>query len=375
MTSALDLVIIGLSITSSWGNGHATTYRGLVRELARRGHRVLFLERDVPWYAENRDMPDPPWCETRLYASYEDLVERFRARVRAADVVVVGSYVPEGARVGAWVTSLARGKCAFYDIDTPVTLRSVERGACEYLTGELISRYELYLSFTGGPLLARLERRFGAARARPLYCSVDPSVHFPEPREADWDLGYIGTYSTDRQPVLDRLLLEPARTWQEGRFIVAGPQYPRDIAWPANVQRTDHLAPADHRRFYSGQRFGLNVTRADMVKTGWSPSVRLFEAAACGTPIVSDWWPGLESFFEPGRDILVARTARDVLSILREMPERDRAAIARSARARVLSEHTAARRAETLEQWLQELLDAGAVQRAGGLRRRAAEAT
>src|SRR5437868_7052738 len=166
----MKLVILGLSITSSWGNGHATNYRGLVRALAARGHDVLFLERDVPWYAANRDLPEPPWGSTELYESLDDLGERFADDVRDADLVAVGSFVPEGADVGRWVVDTAGGVTAFYDIDTPVTLARLERGERDYLTPELVRRYALYLSFTGGPILERIERVFGAGRARPFYC-------------------------------------------------------------------------------------------------------------------------------------------------------------------------------------------------------------
>ncbi|MGD0676478.1 MAG: glycosyltransferase [Polyangiaceae bacterium] len=360
MSSGLDFVIIGLSITSSWGNGHATTYRGLVRELAQRGHRLLFLERDVPWYALNRDMARPPGCETKLYGSFEELTDRFERDVRAADVVIVGSYLPEGARVGAWVLAHTRGNAIFYDIDTPVTLREVESGTCDYLTPELAARYDLYLSFTGGPTLARLQSRFGARRARPLYCAVDPEVHFVEPCEVRWDLGYLGTYSADRQTTLTSLLVEPACEWPEGRFAVVGPQYPEELRWPLNVMRLDHLAPGDHRGFYNAQRFTLNINRLDMARAGWSPSVRLFEAAACATPIITDAWPGLEAFFEPGREVIVARTPGEVIATLQRTAEGDRRTIGHRARVRALAEHTAAHRAETLEGWVRELLDAGA---------------
>lgn len=375
MNDALDFVILGLSITSSWGNGHATTYRALVRELSLRGHGVLFLERDVPWYASNRDMAAPPFGRTELYSSFEQLADEHADAVRDADVVIVGSYVPEGKRVGAWVQSLATGKTAFYDIDTPVTMRAVQRGTCEYLSAELVPRYDLYLSFTGGPTLETLETRFGAARARPLYCSVDPALHFPERAPARWDMGYLGTYCADRQPALEALLIEPARAWPRGRFVVAGPQYPEDLAWPANVERTQHLAPGEHRAFYNAQRFALNITRADMARAGWSPSVRLFEAAACATPVVSDPWAGLDTFFEPGREILVARTAREALAILQETPERERLAIGRRARQRVLSGHTAERRAEELERWVREVFESDATRRGVGWRGAAWEAT
>jgi spore maturation protein CgeB len=352
----LKLAFLGLSITSSWGNGHATTYRGLIRELARRGHDVLFLERDVPWYADNRDLPRPPYCRTALYRGLEDLRDRFASEVRAADFTVVGSYVPDGVAVGEWALEAARGPVAFYDIDTPVTLAKLARGDEEYLAARLIPRYALYLSFTGGPALESLEQQYGSPAARALYCSVDPSLYHPEAAEARWDLGYLGTYSADRQPALDRLLLEPARRWPEGHFAVVGPQYPDDVAWPANVHRDPHLAPAEHRGFYCRQRFTLNVTRADMVRAGYSPSVRLFEAAACGTPVVSDWWEGLDTLFEPGREILVSRSPEETLRYLREMPEAERRGIGRRARDRVLAAHTAAHRAAEFEEYVHAAL-------------------
>jgi len=349
------IVIMGLSITSSWGNGHATTYRGLMRELAARGHDVLFLERDVPWYAANRDLPSPPFGRTELYTSLEDLKDRFTREVRRADIAIVGSYVPEGVAVGKWVTATARGRKAFYDIDTPVTVAALARGGAEYLSRELVPRYDLYLSFTGGPILRRIEREFGSPRARVLHCSTDPGVYFPERRRIEWEMGYLGTYSADRQPALERLMLEPARRWTEGRFIVAGPLYPPTVRWPRNVVRTEHLAPPEHRAFYNSQRFTLNVTRADMVRAGYSPSVRLFEAAACGTPIITDYWPGLESIFKIGTEILVARSPEDTLRWLR-LPDEERLAIGERARERVLARHTAGHRAEELERYIYHLL-------------------
>ncbi len=348
----LDIVFLGLSLTSSWGNGHATTYRGLVRELVRRGHRVLFLERDLPWYADNRDLPRPPWGRIELYRGLEELKDRYDRDVREADLVVVGSFVPQGIAVGEWVVERATGKTAFYDIDTPVTLARLARHDCDYLSEALVRRYDLYLSFTGGPTLRRIERELGARVARPLYCSVDPELYRPEARDVLWDVGYLGTYGEDRQPVLERLLLEPARRWRDGRFVVAGPQYPREIRWPPNVARIEHLAPPQHASFYGAQRFALNATRRDMVKAGWSPSVRLFEAAACGTPVVSDEWEGIGTFFRPGEEILLARTPDEVVRIIRRTAEGERRRIGEAARARVLSEHTAAHRAAALESYV-----------------------
>jgi spore maturation protein CgeB len=355
-SESLSIVILGLSITSSWGNGHATTYRGLVRELVARGHRVVFLERDLPWYAANRDLPKPPFGKTHLYKSLLQLKRRFAVIVREADLVIVGSFVPEGIAVGEWVQRTARGATAFYDIDTPVTLARLASGEVDYLSRALIPRYDLYLSFTGGALLDRLARDFGARAPRPLYCSVDPALYAPERRRLRWDLGYMGTYSDDRQPVLAELLCAPARASPEARFAVVGPQYPKGLDWPANVRRITHLAPDRHRAFYNAQRFTLNVTRAAMRRAGWSPSVRLFEAAACGVPIVSDRWPGLESFFRPSHEILIAGTAADVLAYLHDLPEAERRQIGERARRRVLAGHTAAHRAAELEQYALEAL-------------------
>jgi spore maturation protein CgeB len=354
---SLNIVIIGLTITSSWGNGHATTYRGLVRELSRRGHSVLFLEHDKPWYASNRDLPNPPFGRTELYASVADLQRRFATDVAAADLVIVGSYVPEGVAVGHWVVRNARGGVtAFYDIDTPVTLAKLARGDHEYLSPDLIPLYNRYLSFTGGPTLRHLERDLGSPRALPLYCSVDPDLYHPEPAEHRWDLGYLGTYSPDRQPPLDCLLLEPARQLPSTPFVVAGPQYPADIAWPANVDRIEHLPPAQHRTFYNQQTFTLNITRADMVRAGYSPSVRLFEAAACGVPIISDPWPGLDTLFTPNDEIIIAHSTDDVLRALRDITLDHAKRIGDAARQRVLHAHTAAHRAAELEQYALEAL-------------------
>jgi len=344
----VKLVVLGLSLSSSWGNGHATTYRALLRAFARRGHEVLFLERDVPWYGAHRDLPDPPFCRLAFYADLPELQRRWGAEVARADAVIVGSYVPDGVAVGRWAQATARGTTAFYDIDTPVTLAKLAAGDHEYLSPELIPGYRLYLSFTGGPTLQDLERRLGSPAARALYCSVDAEAYRPVSAPRRWDLSYLGTYSPDRQPTLERLLLEPARRAPHLRFCVAGPQYPGDIAWPANVERLEHVPPADHPRFYAASRFTLNVTRADMIAAGWSPSVRLFEAGACGSPIISDLWEGLGSLFAPGREIVLAEDADAVLRAL-SLDEAARDALARAARARILAAHTADHRAGELE--------------------------
>ncbi len=344
----LNCVFLGLTLTSTWGNGHATTYRGLLKELRKRGHSVTFLERDVPWYADNREFSQSPYCDILLYRSVAELQACYTPLIRDADVVVIGSYVPEGVAVGEWVTSVARNCTAFYDIDTPVTLASLKASKCEYLSYQLIPKYQIYFSFTGGPLLQHIEGQLGSPCARPLYCSVDPSLYFPEPGSMRWDLAYLGTYAPDRQPAVEQLMLSVASGMPNRSFAVAGPQYPANIAWPSNVERIEHLPATQHCEFYNAQRFTLNLTRQDMIAAGYSPSVRLFEAAACGTPILTDNWPGLASFFDPSTEIVPVSTPGDVTSNL-QMPDEQRLEIADKARKRTLRCHTAAVRAQEFE--------------------------
>jgi spore maturation protein CgeB len=351
----MNIVILGLSITSTWGNGHATTFRSLVRALSDRKHNILFLERDVEWYADQRDLAEPPFCQLGLYTTLTDLKDRFHAEVRVADLVILGSYVPEGVAVAEWITRHAQGPVAFYDIDTPVTMAKLAKGDQEYLSPDLIPRFDLYLSFTGGPFLERLASRFGARMARPLYCSADPNIYYPQPVQKLWDVGYLGTYSADRQGSFERLLLAPANLWPSGRFIVAGSQYPPDIRWPSNLTRILHLPSPGHRRFYNQQRFTLNLTRDPMVRAGFSPSVRLFEAASCGTAIISDSWAGLETFFEPEKEILVAASTSDVLDMTRTISDARCVELGQAARRRFLQEHTPDHRAAQLEGYLADL--------------------
>lgn len=352
----MKLVVLGLSLSSSWGNGHATTYRALLAAFRARGHEVLFLERDVPWYADQRDLIEPGYCRLEFYANLQSL-EAWRGEIAAADAVIIGSYVPEGMAVGHYVQQHAGGVTAFYDIDTPVTLADIEAGTCNYLQPSLIPDFDVYLSFTGGPTLKLLEQRYGSPAARPLYCSVDDGAYRPMDVRKRWDLSYLGTYSPDRQASLEKLLLQPARLMPERRFVVAGPQYPGDIDWPDNVARIEHLRPSEHSAFYSASRYTLNVTRADMRQAGWSPSVRLFEAAACGTPIISDIWPGIEELFAPNKEIILADKFEQIVVTLDE----DRSDLGLAARQRVIASHTATKRAEELERHLLE----GAVRKRG----------
>lgn len=346
----MKITMIGLSLSSSWGNGHATTYRSLINGLRSHGHTVDFYEREEPWYAAHRDLPD---CDSlHFYGSADELLHDHKSSLLSSDLVMIGSFVRETPRLISGLKRNAQGVLAFYDIDTPVTVAQLRLDRCEYLHRELMPEFDLYLSFSGGAVLDEL-RTLGAARPVPLYCSVDPQVHAPVDVECNDDLGYLGTYSADRQAPLTELLLEPAAKWADGRFTVAGPQYPETVEWPANVRHVAHVPPGQHATFYCSQRFTLNLTRSDMRQMGYSPSVRLFEAACCGTPIISDYWEGLDSFFDTEHEILVADRGADVLNYVQRLSEQERESIGAAARRRVLANHTGERRAEELESYLE----------------------
>lgn len=347
----MKIVVFGLSVTSSWGNGHATTYRALLTGLRRRGHQIIFFEKNEEWYASNRDLPNPEFCRVHLFENWRSVLGAARRELADCDVAVVGSYFADGIQAANEIASSRAPVKAFYDIDTPVTVSSLQAGGAPYLRPEQVNIFDLYLSFTGGPILAHLESKFGARRAVPCYCSFEPKVYYPRGRfcRYDCDLSYMGTYAADRQAKLDELFIGTARALPEKRFLLAGPQYPASVKCPANIRRIRHLSPRWHPHFYSSSRLTLNLTRKQMVNWGYSPSVRLFEAAACGCAIVSDAWPGLESFFSVGEEILLAESGRDVVTLLTEAGDSELRKVGEAARARVIEEHSSERRAEEFE--------------------------
>jgi spore maturation protein CgeB len=351
----LKIVFIGLTITSSWGNGHATTFRGLIKALARRGHSITFLEKDVQWYADNRDLKDPDYCKVILYKDTAELKEKYLDVITDADLAIVGSYVSDGVETGWLVQKNAKGITAFYDIDTPVTLAKLQNRDYEYISPEQIPYYDIYLSFTGGPVPEYLHTQYNSPLPKVFYCSVDPEIYFPDKSDNyNWDMGYLGTYSKDRQNSLDTLFINTARELKDKKFIAAGPQYPDNIIWPPNVERVEHLDPSKHRKFYTSQRYTLNITRSDMIETGFSPSVRIFEAAACGTPVISDRWKGIETLLEPETEILLVDDTEDVLNILKDLTEDKRLEIGNAAMKKILKHHTADNRALQLEEYYSE---------------------
>lgn len=354
----MKIVVFGLTISSSWGNGHATLWRGLCRALARRGHRVVFFEQDTPYYAGNRDLFSVPGGDLVLYQSWEANRRRAATEIADADVAMVTSYCPDGLAATELVLDQARGLKVFYDLDTPVTLSRVKAGESTGYIGEGGLRgFDLVLSYTGGEALRLLMHDLGARRVAPLYGHVDPEQHRPVERVERFmaDLSYLGTYAADRQAMLEALFVEPARRRPAQRFLIGGAQYPPDFPWAQNIFFVRHLPPDEHPAFFSSSRLTLNVTRQAMAAMGWCPSGRLFEAAACGAPILSDAWEGLDTFFAPGREILVAASTDEAVAAL-DLSDAELRRIGQAGRDRVLSEHTSDRRAVELEQALDEAI-------------------
>ncbi|WP_119679057.1 CgeB family protein [Indioceanicola profundi] len=340
----MKLLVFGLTMSSSWGNGHATLWRGLAAALARRGHKLVFLERDQSWYADNRDMTElPAPGELVLYRDWEEAVAVARRHLPDADAAMVTSYCPDGIAASELVLEEARGTRIFYDLDTPVTLSRLEAGeTLDYVPPGGLSGFDLVLSYTGGRALDLLRDRLGAKRTVPLYGHVDPAVHRPTEPQSHYrsDLSYLGTYAEDRQQALEKLFIDAARQLPDRRFCIGGAQYPQDFPWTDNIFFVRHLPPAEHPAFFSSSRLTLNVTRKAMAEMGWCPSGRLFEAAACGCPLISDHWEGLDHFFTPGEEILVAKSTEDTEAAV-EMEDQPLRSIAEAARARVLADHTA----------------------------------
>jgi spore maturation protein CgeB len=348
----LKIVIFGLSITSSWGNGHATTYRALLKALRERGHHIVFFEKNQEWYESNRDLPHPEFCDLRLFEDWNSILSSVRDELEGCHVAVAGSYFPDGISAVQEILDSKAPVKAFYDIDTPITVANLRAGGTDFLHASQVAGFDLYFSFTGGPLLAQLESEFGVRRAVPLYCSVDPQQHYPRKscKRYQCDLSYMGTYAADRKPKVDRLFTTVAAGLPEMKFLLAGPQYPANLKWPKNVRHIHHLSPHWHPHFYSSSRLTLNLTREAMVASGFSPSVRLFEAAACGATLVSDFWTGLDTFLQTGEEILVAEDSNQVASFLKDMDESQLRTIGKRAQERVLAEQSSTRRAEEFEQ-------------------------
>jgi spore maturation protein CgeB len=348
----MHLVLFGLTVSSSWGNGHATLWRSLIKAMLRRGHTVVFYEHDVPYYAGARDLHSLPVGATlRLYEDFSSIKADARRDLDDADLALCTSFCPDSVAACRLILDSRAAIKAFYDLDTPITLDAFSTGyAVPYLLPEGLAPFDLVLSYTGGKAIDELKTQLGARNVAPLYGSVDPENHFPVPAQEQYrsTLSYLGTYADDRQRTLTTLFLEPAAQLPDSRFLIGGAQYPQEFPWASNIAFVRHVPPSLHPAFFCSGRATLNVTRAVMARYGHCPSGRLFEAAACGVPVLTDTWEGLDTFFVPGREILPVTTAEDVLNIF-ALSDSELGAIATAARERTLAEHTGDNRVRTLE--------------------------
>jgi len=348
----MHFVIFGLTVSSSWGNGHATLWRSLLKAMSPRGHTASFYEKNVSYYADTRDgWTAPAGTRLRLYDSIRDIQEEATRELAHADAAFCTSYCPDGPAASRIILDSRAAIKGFYDLDTPVTLSAIESdGKVPYLPSEGLGGFDLVLSYTGGRALDDLQAKLGARRVAPLYGSVDPESHCPMAGLPEFRgvLCYLGTYASDRQDALEELFLKPAAHMPRERFVIGGAQYPDSFPWGENIYFVRHLPPQLHSAFFCSARATLNVTRRSMAEYGYCPSGRLFEAAACGAAIVSDCWEGLDKFFEPGQEILQAQSAADVEEALL-LSDVELRRIGTAARSRALEEHTADRRVMELE--------------------------
>jgi spore maturation protein CgeB len=354
-TAILKIIFLGLTISSSWGNGHATPCRAILRSLHALGHQVAFYEKELDYYARRRDFASCSYCNLVLYPEWGQIREQALRDIASADVVIVTSYCPEGARISDELLNLHRPLRVFYDLDTPITLENLRHDGVDYLRADQIAEFDLYLSFAGGPILGELKQDWGARCARALFGCVEPSLYRRVPPRPSFQsqLSYMGTYSPDRQAKVEALFLEPARSQTQSKFLLAGSMYPAGVSWPENVRLLEHIAPADHPALYSSSRLTLNLTRSGMARYGFCPSGRFFEAAACGTPLVSDSFPGLGSFFVPDEELFLVHDAHGVVQAM-ACSDEELARMAVRARERTLSEHSGDRRARQLVAFCEE---------------------
>ncbi len=358
MKHGLDIAFFGSSLVSAYWNGAATYYRGIIRALAERGHRITFYEPDAYGRQQRRDMPDPVWARVVVYAGEgEDGLLRALTEASSANLIVkasgVGVFdelleraVVEMQRPGTLV--------AFWDVDAPATLDRVERNP-EDPFRQLIPGYDLILTYGGGDAVVKAYEALGARMCAPIYNALDPATHYPvdpDPRFAA-DLGFLGNRLPDRESRVEEFFLRPAVALSDHRFLLGGAGW-EDKSLPANVNYVGHVYTQDHNAFYCTPRATLNINRESMARYGFSPPTRVFEAAGAGACLITDAWEGIEMFLEPGAEVLVARDGDEVIEHIKSLtPERARE-VGQAAMRRVLVEHTYSHRAEQVE----SLLDA-----------------
>lgn len=359
--SPLRIAFFGSSLVSALWNGAATYYRGLIRALHGRGHRITFYEPDAFGRQEHRDLDDPDWARVVVYPAERTAVRRQLEDARGADVVVKASGVGVFDELLERETLALKGpdrRVVFWDVDAPATLDRMESDPDDPFRA-LVPEYDLVLTYGGGEPVARAYREVGARGCVPIYNALDPETHFPVPAEPDLaaDLSFLGNRLPDREERVEEFFLRPARALPSARFLLGGSGW-GDRALPENVRWIGHVPTGRHNAFNASPRAVLNVHRGSMARYGFSPATRVFEAAGAAACLITDDSRGLERFLEPEREVLVARDGEEVAEHVRGLPEERARRIGRAARERVLREHTYDRRAEQVEAVLGELFSA-----------------
>ncbi len=355
----MRIAFYGSSLVSAYWNGAATYYRGMLSELARHGHAITFYEPDAYDRQANRDIEPPDYARVVVYPATPEAAGGVISQASEADVVVKASGV--GVFDDLLVTALpaaARPDAVriFWDVDAPATLAEM-RGAPDHPVRAMLPRYDAVLTYGGGPPVIAAYEAMGASRCVPVYNALDPTTHFctaPAPRFA-CDLVFLGNRLPDREARVEQFFLEPAAATPDRAFLLGGSGW-GDKPMPGNVRRLGHVGTGDHNALNSTARAALNISRASMADMGYSPATRVFEAAGAGCCLITDAWTGIELFLKPDFEILVARDGRDVAAHMADLTPARARTIGEAGRARVLAEHTYARRGLQVDALLRDML-------------------
>jgi spore maturation protein CgeB len=353
MSAGLDIAFFGSSLVSAYWNGAATYYRGIVRALHGRGHRVTFYEPDAYGRQEHRDIPDPDWARVVVYpGDTEDGALQAVDAARRVDLVVKAS------GIGIFDELLERAVLelqgpqtlvVFWDVDAPATLDRIERDPADPFR-PLIPRYDLVLTYGGGEPVVNAYESFGARECVPVYNALDPATHFTVPADPRFagDLGFLGNRLPDREVRVEEFFIGAAEALPEQSFLLGGSGW-GDKRLPPNVRYVGHVYTRDHNAFNCSPKAVLNVNRESMARYGFSPPTRVFEAAGAGACLITDDWEGIELFLEPGREVLIAESGADVAEHLTALTPGAAGRIGRAAQRRILAQHTYAHRAAQVE--------------------------
>jgi spore maturation protein CgeB len=358
-TSGMNIAFFASSLVSAYWNGAATYYRGVVRALHKRGHRVTFYESDAYDRQKHRDIPDPPWADVVVYSAQgQDDVRRMLRRAASADLIIKASgngVFDQLLESGVLELKRSSNIVAFWDVDAPATLDRVQLDPRDPFAS-LIPQYDLILTYGGGPSVVRAYDRLGAQQCVPIYNGLDPDIHHgvePDERFA-CDLAFLGNRLPDREARVEEFFLRPAVRLPRKRFVIGGNGW-QDKSMPPNVRDVGHVYTRDHNAFNCTPGAVLNVNRESMARYGFSPPTRVFEAAGAGACLVTDAWEGIEFFLEPGREVLVAPSGEAVAAHLDRLTPARARSIGQAARTRVLAEHTYGHRAAQVSLLLGEL--------------------